>query len=416
MTTAATRRVGRLPLLGWSFIFTVYSLLGIALIILMTVSSLLLVLTVGLPLVVGFAYSIRGYNDVYRLWAGHILDRTVIRPYRPTPKGNLVSRLRAIGADPATYRDYAWLWVNVVLGFAISIVSLALFAGAIFYFIKPGLVQFVPDGVFDMYIGPVTISRTENTMLYWVPALISFGLWWWLSPKMMVGYARLAAVMLGISERARLSQRVDALASSRAETVGTQAAELRRIERDLHDGAQARLVALGMSLGMAEEMLSNNPAVAQELLTEARQSTSLALSELRDLVRGIHPPVLSDRGLTGGIQALAIGSPLQVQVDVSLPERLPAPVESAAYFAVAEVLTNAAKHSGATEAWVRARHVRGSLSVLVGDDGRGGVVQDTAGGLHGIERRLSAFDGTMHISSPAGGPTIISIELPCVPE
>ncbi|AOS61466.1 sensor histidine kinase [Actinoalloteichus hymeniacidonis] len=415
MTTAAAPRVGRFPLLGWSFVFTVYSVLGIGLIVLMTVSTVLLVLTIGLPMVVAFAYSIRGYNNVYRLWAGHVLGRTVIRPYRPTPKGNLISRLRAIATDPATYRDYAWLWVNAILGFVISLVSLTLFAGGIFFFVLPGVMQNVPPGIFDMNLGFMQITRA-NSLFMWVFAALSFGLWWWLSPKLMTGYARLAAVMLGISERARLSQRVDALASSRAETVDTQAAELRRIERDLHDGAQARLVALGMSLGMAEEMLANNPAVAQELLTEARQSTSLALSELRDLVRGIHPPVLSDRGLTGGIQALAIGSPLQVEVDVVLPDRLPAPVESAAYFAVAEVLTNAAKHSGASEAWIRARHVRGSLNVLVGDDGRGGVVQEASGGLHGIERRLSAFDGTMHLSSPVGGPTIVSMQLPCLPE
>ncbi len=157
--------------------------------------------------------------------------------------------------------------------------------------------------------------------------------------------------MLGPTEQARLRARVKQLATSRAETVDTQAGELRRIERDLHDGAQARLASLGMSLGLAEQLLADDPQAAQQLLAEARESTSDALAELRDLVRGIHPPVLADRGLDGALQALALINPTPTTVVTHLPGRLPAPIESAAYFAVSEALTNAIKHAGA-------RHVR----------------------------------------------------------
>ncbi|MET1071060.1 MAG: histidine kinase [Umezawaea sp.] len=219
--------------------------------------------------------------------------------------------------------------------------------------------------------------------------------------------------MLAPTARATLATRVQELAESRADTVDAQAAELRRIERDLHDGAQARLVALGMSLGMAEDLLSRDPDAARTLLTEARESSTLALSELRDLVRGIHPPVLSDRGLDGAVRALGLALPLPVDVDIEMAGRAQAPVESAVYFAVAETLANVAKHSAASSAWIRIRHADDRLAVMIGDDGRGGAEVVAGGGLRGIERRLAAFDGTLGLASPAGGPTIVTLELPC---
>ena len=225
--------------------------------------------------------------------------------------------------------------------------------------------------------------------------------------------------LLAPTAQAQLRSRVAQLAASRAETVDTQAGELRRIERDLHDGAQARLVSLGMSLGLAEQLLPDDPQAVQHLLAEARASTSYALAELRDLVRGIHPPVLADRGLDGALKALALANPIPTTVVTRLPGRLPAPVESAAYFAVAEALTNAIKHA-------RARHVRitveftpqpgtaaGLLTMRVSDDGRGGASLDGGTGLRGIARRLAAFDGTLTADSPPGGPTEIRMSLPC---
>jgi signal transduction histidine kinase len=168
-----------------------------------------------------------------------------------------------------------------------------------------------------------------------------------------------------------------------------------------------------MSLGMAEETVIRDPQAARELLAEARAASSLALSELRDLVRGIHPPVLADRGLDGAIHALVLANPLPTDVEIDIPGRLSAPVESAAYFAVAETLTNVVKHAGAAKAWIRLGYAEGNLNVLIGDDGRGGADPAGGTGLRGIERRLAAFDGTLVVSSPVGGPTVVVMNLPC---
>ncbi len=237
---------------------------------------------------------------------------------------------------------------------------------------------------------------------------------WWLPVALAAGLHRsIDQSLLSVSEKSRLALRVEQLTESRAETVDTQAAELRRIERDLHDGAQARLVALGMSLAMAEQQLERDPAGARALLTEARTASSDALAELRDLVRGIHPPVLADRGLVGAVQALALAAPMPVDVLADLPGRLPAPVESAAYFAVAEALTNVVKHAAARHVRVTMRLADERLQLSVHDDGIGGADPGRGTGLRGIERRLSAFDGALSVESPSGGPTEVVMVLPC---
>jgi signal transduction histidine kinase len=229
----------------------------------------------------------------------------------------------------------------------------------------------------------------------------------------LAGHALFVPLVPNSREQA-LSERVDVLTRSRTDALDVQVAEMRRVERDLHDGAQARLVSLGMSLGMADELLDSDPYEAHRLLAEARTAAGDALGDLRALVRGILPPVLADRGLAGAVQALVHASPIPVEMTVELPaERLPAPVESAAYFAVAEVLTNAIKHSEARSAWVRLRQADGLLSMVVEDDGRGGANPDQGSGLRGIEHRLEAFDGTVQISSPPGGPTVVTMEVPC---
>jgi signal transduction histidine kinase len=211
-----------------------------------------------------------------------------------------------------------------------------------------------------------------------------------------------------------LAERIDVLTRTREGALDVQVAEMRRVERDLHDGAQARLVSLGMSLGMADELLDSDPDAARRLLAEARTAAGDALGDLRAVVRGILPPVLADRGLAGAVQALALASPVPVEMTVELPaERLPAPVESAAYFAVAEAITNVIKHSQARAAWVRLGQTDDLLSMVVGDDGQGGADPDKGSGLRGIEHRLEAFDGTVEISSPSGGPTVVTMEVPC---
>jgi signal transduction histidine kinase len=188
---------------------------------------------------------------------------------------------------------------------------------------------------------------------------------------------------------------------------------MRRIERDLHDGAQARLVAMGMTLDAAGQVLDENPAAARALLAEARDASAKALAELRDLVRGIHPPVLADRGLTDAVRALVLDGPLRAQLASELPGRLPAPVESAAYFAVSELLANVSKHAGTRQAWIDIRHADRMLRIGVTDDGRGGADPAGGTGLRGIERRAAAFDGVLAVSSPPGGPTVVNLEIPC---
>jgi signal transduction histidine kinase len=213
-----------------------------------------------------------------------------------------------------------------------------------------------------------------------------------------------------------LVERVGVLSRTRQGVLDVQAAELQRVERDLHDGAQARLVSLGMSLGLADEVFDSDPAQARRLLAEARAATGAALDDLHHLVRGIHPPVLADRGLDGALRALVLAVPIRLTTSIDMPAgRLAPPVESAAYFAVAEALTNLVKHSGAETGWVRVHHAGGRLSMVVGDDGSGGADPGQGTGLAGIERRLAAFDGTLSVSSPLGGPTVVSMEVPCEP-
>jgi signal transduction histidine kinase len=210
----------------------------------------------------------------------------------------------------------------------------------------------------------------------------------------------------------QLRRRVGVLETTRAGAVDEQEANLRRIERDLHDGAQARLVALGMNLGLAEQKLASDPEVAQQLVAEARAGIVEALGELRDLARGIHPPVLTDRGLGAALATLADRSAVPVSVDVELAERPPQAVETAAYFVAAESLANASKHAGPTKVAVAVRRRGDLLDVRITDDGRGGA--DPAGsGLTGLRRRVEALDGQLEISSPPGGPTTVHAELPC---
>jgi signal transduction histidine kinase len=220
-------------------------------------------------------------------------------------------------------------------------------------------------------------------------------------------------VFLSAPANQRLSERIDVLTSTRAGAVDAQEEKLRRIERDLHDGAQARLVALGMSLGMAEQKLdAAEPAQARELLAEARVGAEQALRELRDLARGIHPPVLADRGLEEAVRSLADLSPMQVSVSVELGPRPAAAVESAAYFVAAEGLANAAKHARAERVEIRIARRGSSLNLEILDDGSGGA-DPNGSGLQGLRHRVEALDGTFRVLSPPGGPTVLIAELPC---
>lgn len=349
------------------------AILGLASVVMIPIvaaSLALVVIWIGIPLLAVSLAIVRALSMSQRRLAARLLGHQAVSPYRPVPDGvGLVNSLTIRLTDPATYRDLVWLLVAGTLGLAAGITCLA------FYIV-------LPLGLF-----------ASNFIVQTVVTIGTF--------------------VLRRNESEEMAERIGELAATRAETVDAQAAELRRIERDLHDGAQARLVALGMNLGLAEQLLATDPAAAQELITESRQSASTALADLRSLVRGILPPVLADRGLVAGLEALALASPIKIETDLVLVGRVPAPVESAMYFSVSEALTNMAKHSGAASGWMWLRYNNGRLAVSVGDTGIGGAALHSGGGLHGIERRLAAFDGTVTVASPLGGPTIITLELPC---
>jgi signal transduction histidine kinase len=258
-----------------------------------------------------------------------------------------------------------------------------------------------------MFYGPVWVDGPKSAIAAGAEASAFLALGAWLVPRTIGAHLRTPA------PDADLAGRVQRLTETRGHAVDAAAAELRRIERDLHDGAQARLVALGMNLRAVERVLPASPQAALALVAEAREMSVRALNELRDLIRGICPPVLADRGLGHAVQALVLDTPLPTALEVDLPGRLTAPVESACYFAIAEALANAVKHSGARHAGIRIQYASGQLRIDVADDGVGGADPERGTGLQGVERRLGTFDGIMAVSSPPGGPTMIAMEVPC---
>jgi signal transduction histidine kinase len=269
-----------------------------------------------------------------------------------------------------------------------------------------------PSGSFissTLIDGRQVLITGAMVLLAFAQSIVLLGLGLGLIPRA----APQARRLLGLASTADLLQRVQRLTESRELAVDTAAADLRQLERDLHDGAQARLVALGMHLRAAEKLIPSRPDAALAVVAEARDTSARALADLRELVRGVHPPVLADRGLGDAIQALALDTPLRIETEVSLPGRLPAPIETACYFAVAEVLTNAVKHADTRDARISVTHADDLLRVTVTDFGLGGADASRGSGLAGVERRLAAFDGILALSSPPGGPTIVIMEIPC---
>jgi signal transduction histidine kinase len=312
-------------------------------------------------------------------------------------------RFGALVTDGVTWRDLLWVitnaggvWVLAALPGAIVLVGLVEFIG-------PNLVRTIPPPAFP--------GNAAGTLFVLGGAIIATGVA--SAPWLLRAYGLVAGSMVVPAAEAGLAQRVRELSQTRTEALDTSAAEIRRIERDLHDGAQARLVAMGMTLDAAGQLIDTNPAAARALLIEARDASVKALAELRDLVRGIHPPVLADRGLADAIRALALDSPMRINLASDLAGRPPAPVESAAYFAVTELLANVSKHAEARQTWIDIRHTDGMLRIGVTDNGHGGADPSRGTGLRGIERRLAAFDGVLAIGSPPGGPTAVTMEIPC---
>jgi signal transduction histidine kinase len=388
--------------------------LGSLVVFVLSLVSFVVVIAPGVGLLVFSAVIqlVRVLTGVERRTAARYGVR-IARPYRPEPiRGNLWRRFQWMSTDPATWRDVAWLVPGAISGLVLGTLAVAI----PLYGLQGALLLPLWLYLGDAWYGYGVFWPIANVAEAWLAApqgllILVAGL---LTAPWLLGLQqRFAKLFLGPTTAAELTSRVLELTATRADTVDAQATELRRIERDLHDGAQARLVSLSMCIGLAEELMHRDPQAAQQLLTEAREASSAALVELRHLVRGIHPPVLAERGLDGAVQALALLLPVPVSVDMEMPGRAQTPVESAVYFAVAEILANVTKHSSAQQASVVGRFLHGVLCIVVRDDGGGGADPVRGTGLRGIERRLAAFDGTMALSSPVGGPTVVTLEVPC---
>ncbi|MCX4745813.1 histidine kinase [Kitasatospora sp. NBC_01287] len=361
---------------------------------------------------------------VTRALVGRWEGRPVAAPYLPLPalertengwywngydfqRSRLVAigqrRLRLVFIDPATWREVAWLIADPLLG-ALVALPVALVGGGAWTVLCSLAGRPLPalDGLPRL---PLPGAAAVGVVL----VVVGVGC----APLLSGTYLMLSRRCLSASEHALLTRRASRLFTSRVEVLTAQAAELRRIERDLHDGAQARLVAIGMAVSSAELLFPTRPEQAMAQLAKARELTTLALRELREVVHSIHPPVLAERGLTGAVEALAIDAPMPVKVTSDLAGRLDAAVESAGYFAVAELLTNTAKHARAQWSWVEIGHRAGALRIVVGDDGRGGLDPQGGTGLRGLERRLRAFDGSLQLDSGPGRPTRITVAIPC---
>jgi len=364
---------------------------------------------VGLPLLLVLFAILRWNARLERRRTGWALSEPVREWYRPRT-GNWLRRLRVVAGDPQTWKDLAWLAVLGTFGFVSAVVAITMWGTIAGLLVLPAWNWSLPnDGVdFGLFRADSLGEAFIGVDIGLVAIPVAYVIQRWMTE----GLLRLSRALLSPSREAALQARVGELAATRAGAVDAAAAELQRIERDLHDGAQARLVALAMDLGMAEERFARDPEGARELVGEAREEAKRALAELRDLARGIRPSLLAERGLGPALTALAARSPIPASVDLDVPRGLPDAIENTAWFVVSEALANAGKHSGAARVVVNVGRVEDHLVVEVSDDGVGGA--SAAGdGLTGLRKRVEALDGTLAVSSPRGGPTAIRAELPC---
>jgi signal transduction histidine kinase len=328
------------------------------------------VVWVGFPILLATTSFIRWSGDRERGWARSML-RVPLTPVerRPTAGEPLIRRWLIRLSDATTWRDLAYL----MLAFPLACVEL-------------------PIALASIVLLPMAV---------------------WVTPWLGWLHGELAIAFLGPNRTKTLEQKAERLQASRARGVDAAEAERRRIERDLHDGAQQRLVAVAMSLGRAKSKFDNDPNAVRDLIDEAHADAKLAVSELRDLARGIYPAVLGDRGLDAALSAQAAKSPIPVDVRVDVDPRPPAAVETTAYFIVGETLTNVAKHSGASEATVKLWRTDTHVVVEITDNGHGGAEMRPGGGLAGLADRAATIDGVITVVSPVGGPTVIRADLPC---
>ncbi|MFC9705242.1 sensor histidine kinase [Streptomyces sp. NPDC056943] len=338
------------------------------------------------------------WAERHRRRAGALLGR----PVQPRPR--------------ALRRDLGWLVTHVATGLPAGLLALLCLGNLLLILgITVAWWAFPPSdpprlpllGVrIDNWATALTISPAHFLLL---AALTTIAL-----PPLARVHARCCLGVLAPTPAEQLAVRVTELTRTRTDVLQAHGAELRRIERDLHDGTQARLVAIAMRLAVAGESYSQDPDAAAALVRQAQAETEEAMTELRSVIRTIYPPVLADQGLGGALHTLATRAGVPTRIDIGELGEVPAAVEAVAYFAVTEALANIARHSRATKAAVHVARNGAMLSTEITDDGSGGADASRGSGLDGIRRRAAALDGTMKINSPPGGPTTITVELPCV--
>ncbi|MEU0569144.1 histidine kinase [Nonomuraea sp. NPDC005983] len=327
-------------------------------------------------------------------------------------------RLLGVPADgrPGGRRALAWALAHVAVGFPLGLAALICLGNILVAAVAAPLWWAFPADArptlfsfFDVPVGDWKTALVGGS----VQIVVLGAAAWWVLPMMARLHARVCLAVLAPSARERLTERVDVLTRSRVGVVDAHGAELQRIERDLHDGTQARLVTIAMQLGMARESLADDPDTVATLLAQAHETAEEAMVELRAVLQTIYPPILADRGLDGALTALAARSSVPVHIELADLGALPATVEAVAYYVIAEALTNVTKHAAATRVALRIERADDVLSIEVTDDGRGGADEARGTGIAGICRRVAALDGAVRLDSPPGGPTALAVQMPC---
>ncbi len=373
-----------------------------------------LITLIGIPVLLLLLLFSRALSGVERGRARLLLDIDIPSPFRSlSAAGGLWARVKALVTDPAAWKALAFGLLLFPFGIVSFVAAVVLWSVGLTGVTFPLYGWALGSDAGGLNLG--VMERAVNSLVIGVAGLIVL----LVTPHVVRGLAAvdraLVRALLGPSGTVQLQQRVEELAESREASVDAAEAERRRIERDLHDGAQQRLVAVAMDLGLARQRMErgDDPAGTAELVGHAHDEAKRAITELRELVRGIHPAVLADRGLDAALSSVAARCPVPVELRVDLPERPPPSVEAAAYFVVAEALTNVAKHSFARQVWVRVARRGPMVVVEVTDDGVGGASVQQSGGLAGLADRVKAVEGTVRLASPHGGPTTLLVELPC---
>ncbi|WP_157245575.1 sensor histidine kinase [Nonomuraea typhae] len=374
------------------------------------------VVWIGLPILAGTLMLARAFAEGERGWLSDVLGRPPVRPrYKPAPEG--AGRIRRM-VHPIT-TGQSWLdLLHGILNFPLAILS----------FVITVVFWFLPIAGLTYPIYGVITSNIPNSQE--LPELLGLGKGYLINSIFYVGVGLAGVVLLPFMTRvaallraalgrvlltgvAELQERIEDLSQSRSAAVSAEATALRKLERDIHDGPQQRLVSLAMELSRAQRQMQKDPAAAEVTIKEAISATRETLDELRALSRGIAPPILSDRGLAPALAALAGRCTVPVDLDVQTAERYQAAVENAIYFVCAETLTNVAKHSRAQSCTIQLVRTGDTLMLIIGDDGVGGAHVAKGHGLAGLADRLRAVDGELTVQSPDGGPTLIVAEVPC---